>query len=224
MRDLFQDTAVDLLDPGLAVDDDVIEIIYQKADDLPEIGVDRAVAACGFRPADREKCKPVGLLHRVKKAETRFSQYVLRVLELSRHILRDASADLVERLRDLDAERDGQADRGIRVDREDAGLRFFFCENADERGGERCLSDAALARQGDYDILCIHSEDVLPMSDNFETGILQTSEICNKSQNSLFIFKHNYAQHTRECYKIGRTNKILPNKFSVNILLYNQLC
>ena len=153
MRDLFEDTAVDLLDPGLAVDDDIIEIIYQKTDDLAQIGIDRAVAACGFRPADCEKCKPVCLLHRVKKAETRFGQYVLRVLELSRHILRNAAADLIERLRDLNAERDGQADRRIRVDCENAGLRFFFCENADERGGKRGLSNAALARQGDYDIL-----------------------------------------------------------------------
>jgi len=172
MRHLVHDAAVDLLDAGLAVDDDVVEVVYEQGDDLPQIGVDGAVAAGGLGPADREKGEAPLFGHRLKEAEARLGQDVLRVAQLARHVRGHALADIVERLRHRDAQRGREPHGGVGVDREDPRLGLFLGQQAHDRGGDGGLPDAALAREGDYDSLVFHGIPPPAGSRSFLTDIM----------------------------------------------------
>ena len=66
MGDFFHHPALDLLDPGLTVDHNVVKAVGKKRDDLLQIGVHLAVAAGAFRAADGQKGE-AGHLHQCVK-------------------------------------------------------------------------------------------------------------------------------------------------------------
>ena len=152
VRDLLHDAAADLLDAGLTVDDHVVKVIGEHADDFLEVGVDRAVAPGCLRTADGQKGEAVALDHGVKDAEARLVEHLdgLAVLAALRG-LDDFVADVVDRVLDMDAQRRGQADGRVCVDGEDALAGEGLHQLADDRRAQRGLADAALA--GDCDDL-----------------------------------------------------------------------
>ena len=152
MRDLLHNAAADLLDAGLAVDDHIIEIIGEHADDFLEVGVDRAVAPGGLRTADGQEGEAVALDHGVKDAEARLVEHLdgLAVLAALRG-LDHFVADVVDRVLDVHAQRRGQADGRVCVDGEDALAGEGLHQLAHDRRAQRGLADAALA--GDCDDL-----------------------------------------------------------------------
>ena len=149
VRDLLHDAAADLLDAGLTVDDHVVKVVGEHADDFLEVGVDRAVAPGGLRTADGEKGKAVALDHGVEDAEARLVEHLdgLPVLAALRG-LDDLIADVVDRVLDVHAQRRGQADGRVGVDGEDALAGKSLHQLAHDRRAQRGLANAALPRDG----------------------------------------------------------------------------
>ena len=105
VRDLFQHAAVDLLNAGFAVDNNIIKLAGEHRDDILQIGVDAAVAALRLRTADGQKGKTVLFHQSVEDAVAGFLYEIHRFLcPALFHIINDLLADLVERERDLYAE------------------------------------------------------------------------------------------------------------------------
>ena len=152
VRDLLHDAAADLLDAGLAVNDHIIEIIGEHADDFLEVGVDRAVAPGCLRTADGQEGEAVALDHGVKDAEARLVEHLdgLAVLAALRG-LDHFVADVVNRVLDVHTQCRGQADGRVCVDGEDALAGEGLHQLAHDRRAQRGLADAALA--GDCDDL-----------------------------------------------------------------------
>ena len=150
MRDLLHDAAADLLDAGLAVNDHVVKVIGEHADDFLEVGVDRAVTPGRLRTADGQKGEAVALDHGVKDAEARLVEHLngLPVLAALRG-LDDFVADVVDRVLDVHAQRRGQAHGRVCVDGEDALAGEGLHQLADDRRTQRGLADAALTGNGD---------------------------------------------------------------------------
>jgi hypothetical protein len=156
--DPFHDSAVDLFDAGLPIDDDIIEIAREQADDLFQIGVHLAVAAGGLRTADGEKGEAVLFHNRVKDAEPGFPEHLDGLPGLAGfNVMYDGLADIVKRFFGADAQRDGQPDRGVRVDRQDARAGFLFRQKANDAGGNRGLPDPALTRNGNDGTASLHT-------------------------------------------------------------------
>ena len=149
MRDLLHDAAADLLDAGLAVDDHIVKVVGEHADDLLEVGVDRAVASGGLRTADGKEGKAVTLDHGVEDAEARLVEHldglaVLAALRGLDHFI----ADVVDGVLDVHAQRRGQAHSWVCVDGEDALAGEGLHELAHDRRAQRGLADAALTGNG----------------------------------------------------------------------------
>ena len=105
MRDFLEHAAVDLLDTGFAVDNNIIKLAGEHRDNVLQIGVDAAVAALRFRAADGEKGETVLFHQRVEDAVTGFLHEIHRFLRAALfHVINDLLADLVKRERDLHAE------------------------------------------------------------------------------------------------------------------------
>ena len=149
MGDLVEHAAGDLLNAGLAVDDDVVKVAGEHADDFLQIGVDGAVAAGSLGTADGEEGEAFALDHRVENAEARLVEDLdgLTVLAaLAR--LDDGVADIVERVVDLDAQRGRKTDRGVGVDGEDALAGMRGNQMANNGAAQAGLAHAALACHG----------------------------------------------------------------------------
>ena len=149
VRHLVEHAAADLLDAGLAVDDDIVKVAGEHADDFLQIGVDGAVAARRLGAADGEEGEALALDHRVEDAEACLVEDLdgLTVLAALGD-LDDLVADIVERVGDGDAQRGRETDRGVGVDGEDALAGVRVHKLADDGGAETRLADAALARYG----------------------------------------------------------------------------
>ena len=156
MGDLIHDAAVDLFDAGFAVDDDIVEFIHQKADDLTEVGVDGAVAACGLGTADGQKGEASFFGHGFEQTEFCLCQDVLGVPELAGHILRHTAADLVQGLGHFHPQSHRKTDGRVRINGQNACLGLFFREDTYNRSGKGSLADAALSGQCDYTCFFIH--------------------------------------------------------------------
>ena len=150
MGDLFHHPAVDLLDTGLAVNDHIVEVPAQQADDLFQIGVHLTVAAGGLRAADGKEGELLLLHHGVEDAVAGLAE---QLDGLSRravlHRGDDALADIVQRLSDLYAQRGGKSHGGVGVDGEDTAVRVGFRQQPDEGRGDGGLAHAALTGHGD---------------------------------------------------------------------------
>ena len=149
VRDLLHDAAADLLDAGLAVDDHIVKVVGEHADDLLKVGVDRAVASGGLRTADGKEGKAVTLDHGVEDAEARLVEHldglaVLAALRGLDHFI----ADVVDGVLDVHAQRRGQAHSRVCVDGEDALAGEGLHELAHDRRAQRGLADAALTGNG----------------------------------------------------------------------------
>ena len=146
MRDLFHHAALDLFDPGFAVDDDIVEAVGENADDFLEVGVDLAVAARALRAANGQKSKARHLDQRVKNAETRLAQKFQSLFGFAVfHTVNDTHANIVQRQLYVHTKSNGQADSGVCVDGQDLLVGVLLHQKTDNRGADGGLSDTALS-------------------------------------------------------------------------------
>ena len=153
MRYLIHNAALDLLNAGLSVDDDIVEAVLQNADDFLQVGIDLAVAAGAFRSADAEKCKAGHFDQCVKDLESRFAQKLKRLSCFAVFdAVNNAHADIVKRELNVNSESDRQADSRVCIYREDLLIREIFHQKPYDRRRNRRLADTAFT--GDRDDLC----------------------------------------------------------------------
>ena len=142
----FHHAAVDLFDPGLAVDDYIIVVAGNHFQHLLEIGVDLAIAAGSFGPADGKEGEIVPLGDAIEQMKLRFAQQRHSVRRFALvDALGDAQTDIVERQAWFDPERGGQPDGRVGVHGKDALLGVLLRQQPDKRGGQRRFADAAFA-------------------------------------------------------------------------------
>gem|GEM_PF-4675191 len=149
MGHFLHDAAIDLFDPGFAVDDDVVEMVSDHGNDFLEVGVYLAVAACALRSADGEEGDVVSDLdQRVEHLIFGFAQEFDRSFGVAVfHRGDEGFPDVVDRRCDIDSQRGRKTDGGVRIDGEDLFVRMMLRQQFDGQRGERCLADTALSDQ-----------------------------------------------------------------------------
>ena len=146
MGDLLHDAAIDLLNAGLSVNDDIVKIVAEKIDDFFQIGVDLAVAAGAFRTANGQEGKLLLLYHGVKNAVSRFAQQFDGFAGRSVfYTCNDTFADIIQCFTNLYAQSGTQAHSGVGVNGEDTRIRICFRQQADKCRGNGCFSHTAFA-------------------------------------------------------------------------------
>ena len=144
MRDFFHYSSVDLLDTRFAVDNYVVKVVSQQADDLLEVCVHLAVAAGSLRSSDSEEAELLLLEHGVEDSEPCLVEHLdcfLRAAFLNASD--DLFTDSVERVSRLYAERCSKSDGRVSIDRKDPRIRVLLSEDPDHRRADRSFSDAA---------------------------------------------------------------------------------
>ena len=152
MGDFFHDAALDLLDTGLAVDDDIVKAVGQDADDFLQIGVDLAVAAGALRTADGQECKLLFFHQSIEDAEACLAEKLQSFAGLAVfHGVHNAHADVVQSHLDINAKSHGQTHCGVGIDGQDLAVRISLSKQTDHACGQRSFANAAFAGDG-YDL------------------------------------------------------------------------
>ena len=143
--DFLHNSSVDLLDTRLAVDNYIIEVVCQQADDLFKIGVHLAVATGCLWPSDSKEAELLLFKHGIENTEPCFVEHLDRFFRATfLNASDDLFTDTVERICRLYSKCRRKSDRRVCVDSEYPGIWVFLCEDPYHCGGYRCLSNAAL--------------------------------------------------------------------------------
>ena len=151
MSHLFHHAALDLLDPRLTIDHNVVKAVCQKSDNFLQVGVDLAVAAGALRTAYRKEHEARHLNQRVKNSEPRLAEKLQRFSCLSVfNAVNDAHTDIVQRQLHIHAKSNGQTDGRIGVDREYLLVGVLLNKQSHYGRADRSLAYSALACYRDY--------------------------------------------------------------------------
>ena len=156
MRDFFHNSAVYLLYACLAVNHHEVVVFCNERDDVFEIRVYLAIAACAFGTTYRYKGKSVlranGFVNRIFRVSEYFERRYFAVLGLLGGFL----AYVVDCFCRFDSQSGGQTYRGVCVYCEYFFVREVFNEKFYDYCRKGCLSDAPFSRNGNDFRLSVH--------------------------------------------------------------------